>query len=118
LGLGAADLAAMFNKESAISSPAQTPTFIDGIWTDTMPHTQSLPPTDLTQGDWTSPLGRICVTRHPLMTGAKATIGQPLPGGIQMGYADGHAQYLKLNDIKVPLWGKGYSHTGDIWSAN
>jgi prepilin-type processing-associated H-X9-DG protein len=107
----------LFTKESAITTPVQTPTFMDGIWPDTWPMASSLPPLDLVNGDWTTPLGRICIARHPLLSGAKATPGQPLPGSAQMGYVDGHAAVLKLQDIKNVVWHVNYTPIANPWST-
>jgi prepilin-type N-terminal cleavage/methylation domain-containing protein/prepilin-type processing-associated H-X9-DG protein len=106
-----------FKKESMISNPAETPTFSDGIWVNSWPSETSMPPTDLSKGDYTTMLGRICIARHPLSAGAKATPGQPLPGGIQMGFADGHAQKLKLQDIKSVIWCVDYKPIRNPWST-
>ena len=106
-----------FKKESSIAKPVDTPTFSDGIWVDAWPSESSMPPTDLAKGDYTQELGRICIARHPFIANAKATPGQPLPGGIQMGFADGHAQSVKLKDIKTFMWCVGYTPISNPWST-
>jgi prepilin-type N-terminal cleavage/methylation domain-containing protein len=124
-GLGgsipAAVVAGCFGKENAIVNPSLTPTFTDGIWPDVWPQAASIPPTDLTGNTAsTGPVGginRIWIARHPLTAGAKATPGQPVSAKIQMGFADGHAEHWKLQDIKKVYWNNNWQTISSPWST-
>jgi len=104
-----------FPKESSIKQPANTPTFMDAIWPDCWPMHGDTPPTDLFRGDDNTSLGRICIARHPLKTGATATVGQPLPGATDMAFADGHASLWKLENIKNVVWYNGCIPLANPW---
>jgi prepilin-type N-terminal cleavage/methylation domain-containing protein/prepilin-type processing-associated H-X9-DG protein len=105
-----------YGKDTSITHPSVTPAFMDGIWPDTWPEVASSGPTDLVNGGDTSPLGRCCVARHPFMRNATPTPGQPLPSGINMSYADGHAANLRLQAIKTVCWHLGYLGTSNPWN--
>jgi prepilin-type N-terminal cleavage/methylation domain-containing protein/prepilin-type processing-associated H-X9-DG protein len=106
-----------FMKESLITMPDQTPVFMDALWPDTWPQASDLPPTDLYNGTSTSPLGRICLARHPLMANATVSANQKLPGAINMSYADGHANKVPLQQIKYQVWHVGYTPIANPWST-
>jgi len=107
-----------FPKESSITQPVSTPTFMDAIWPDCWPthggNGGSLP-LDLFHGDPTISMGRICIARHPLKPGATATAGQSIRGAINMAFADGHASLWKLQDIKNVVWYNGCTPISNPW---
>jgi prepilin-type processing-associated H-X9-DG protein len=105
-----------YAKDSSIAQPSLTPVLMDAIWPDTWPERSDVPATDLFLGGGpiAGPLGRICIARHPILR-VKVTAGQPLPGAINMSYADGHAMRLPLQQIKTVLWHAGYVPGGDPW---
>ena len=107
-----------FQKDTAIASPSTTPFFMDALWPDLWPGKEDVPPADLFAGDDTTSLGRCCLARHPLMRGAKAKSGQPLPSAINMSYADGHAGKLRLQDIKTVTWHVNYTPISDPWRTS
>jgi prepilin-type N-terminal cleavage/methylation domain-containing protein len=107
-----------FPKDTAITQPALTPVFMDANWPDTWPDITDTPPADLFNGDSSTALGRLCLARHPMMSGARAVQGRPLPGAIDMSYADGHAGKLRLQDLKTVIWHVGYVPTGNPWSTS
>jgi prepilin-type processing-associated H-X9-DG protein len=113
--VGAAQLPKFFQKDTAIRHPSSTPFFFDAIWPDTWPTITDLPPTDLYKGDVNSALGRCALARHPLNKKARAVRGQPLQGGINMSYADGHSGPLSLQKIKTVIWHQDYAPTQDPW---
>ncbi len=104
-----------FQRDTAIPSTSTTPFFMDAIWPDLWPGQGDLPPTDLFLGDPATSLGRCVIARHPVTRNAKAKSGQPLAGGINMSYADGHAGKLRLQDIKTPTWHLGYQPISNPW---
>ena len=107
-----------FNKESAITQPSQTPVFFDAIWTDTWVDADSMLAhgTDLTQGDVGTGLGRFAISRHPLVPGT-ANVGKPIPGRINMSFADAHVESFKLQRMKNVVWHKGYTPIANPWST-
>ena len=114
----AADAPKFFQKESNILRPSETPSFFDAMWPDTWPRMESTPTPnlDLALGDRYNALGRCCIGRHPLR-GGKVADKQPLPGVINMGFADGHVSNWKLQQIKNVMWHSGYTPTTDPWST-
>jgi prepilin-type N-terminal cleavage/methylation domain-containing protein len=101
-----------FHKDTQVEKPGQTPVFMDGLWVDAWPRSDSASPTDLYNGSGGSPLGRFAVARHgsllPSQAPRRRAPGTPLPGAIQAGYTDGHAAMLKLQDIWQQYWSRGY----------
>jgi len=103
-----------FGNESNIRNPDATPIFSDAVWTDywmdLTPHpTLGL---DLINGDPAANLPAaeqdiILVSRHPLKPGTVA-FNQPIPGSINMAFADGHAALFKFKDWGSLIWFKGY----------
>lgn len=113
----APDVNGLFRKDSAITAPQRTPTFMDGIWPDTFPRSTDMPAADLYLGDRSRQFGRISIARHPLLHGTKAVQGKPIPGSIQMGFIDGHVALLKLQDIKNVMWHVDYKPIGNPWAS-
>ena len=107
-----------FLKESAINQSSQTPVFFDAIWPDTWVETSTILAggTDLTQGDLGNGLGRIAIARHPLVKGI-ANVIKPIPGSINMSFADTHAELFKLQRMKNVVWNKGYTPISNPWST-
>ena len=114
--------AQFFKNESAVARPVNTPVFTDGMFPDSWPmhanvqfdlfygtaHTAGNPGT----------LQRICLASHPLKSSATAAAGQPIPGAINMAFADGHASLWKLQDIKNVVWYSGCTPVANPWIAN
>lgn len=114
--------AQFFKRESAITQPANTPVFMDGMFPDCWPTHANVPPTDLFNGTKNIPgnpggLQRICLARHPLKVSATATANQPIPGAINMAFADGHASLWKLQDIKNVVWYNGCTPVANPWAV-
>jgi len=114
-----ADSSKCFQKEAGITRPTETPTFFDAIWPDTWPKQDSWLYSDLSKGSVTPllGLGRLSIARHPARSG-KASVGKPVPGAINMGFADGHVSRWKLQDIKNLVWHVGFTPTPDPWSTS
>jgi len=112
-----ADSSKCFQKDVAIARPTDTPTFFDAIWPDTWPKITDKPYTDLSKGTVNTALGRCSIARHPLKP-VKAVTGKPIPGAINMGFADGHASRWKLQDIKNVMWHVGYTPISDPWAIS
>ena len=107
-----------FVKDRSVKQPSQTPIFYDQTWTDSWPIESSPGDTDLhgVANTTTLPAGgansmkRITKARHGSSGGGKAGMVPPgtpagkLPGSIEMGFADGHAQNTYLRDLWTLYW--------------
>lgn len=105
-----------FNKESAIKSAAQTPYFADAIYADFTPATTDYSsPWDVYNGGNNGPgLCRAAIARHGGAGASAAPRSIPtgagrLPGSSDVGFADGHAELVKLNDLWSLTWHKGWA---------
>ncbi len=100
----------LFGKESNIQKPSQTPMFFDAIWVDTWPTETDSPSRDLFDNTYSTGAGmpRLTVLRHGGITPPKGTYnvnpGQVLPGKINMGLADGHAEAIHLQALWTYYW--------------
>lgn len=119
-GFSASTVAPYFyQKTSSILHTSKTPTFMDSIWPDCWPMAgvNDYLYNNLQTGIYSpsSMLGRLSIARHPLQPGARAVPHQPVPGAIQMSFADGHAAVEKLENIKDVMWHLEYTPTTDPW---
>lgn len=112
-----------FQKDTSVSQPVTTPCFMDAVWPDVWVDPNDLPPNNLNVGrpnitgsETDIGLGRICIARHPLMPNANVPTGGALPSGINVSYADAHAGYLKLQQIKNLNWYLGYTPIVNPWA--
>ncbi len=102
----------LFHKESAIQKPTLTPIFCDEVWVDMWPRETDSPARNLSTGDFSNSgstgMGRCCIARHGSRSASSAPTvvppGQPLPGGINMGLADGHAELARLQNLWTYYW--------------
>jgi prepilin-type N-terminal cleavage/methylation domain-containing protein len=104
----------LFPKLSSVSKPAQTPLFFDENYALTVPLEIDSAPNDLYYGQPNASvsyqqLGMGCCTilRHGGRTASQSVpwqSGQPLPGAINMGLADGHAELCKLRNLWNYYW--------------
>jgi prepilin-type N-terminal cleavage/methylation domain-containing protein len=102
----------IFTREANIQKPAQTPVFFDENWVDVWPEETDQPYTNLYTGQPldVSPnqLGRCTIARHGGRSASKAPhnipAGQKMPGSINMGMTDGHAEMVKLEDLWHYYW--------------
>jgi prepilin-type N-terminal cleavage/methylation domain-containing protein/prepilin-type processing-associated H-X9-DG protein len=102
----------MFSSLSAIMQPSLTPLFFDENGPMACPLEQDAPAGDLYYGN--PPMtyahdGMGCCTllRHGGPTAGSSvpwSPGQPLPGGINLGFADGHAEFSKLPHLWSYAW--------------
>jgi len=101
-----------FTRESSIQKPSLTPVFLDENWVDLWPLEQDLPYDDLYNGspytDHSSEMGRCTIARHGSSSPNRAPRDHPsnqkMPGAINMGMADGHAELVKLEDLWHYFW--------------
>lgn len=110
-----------FKKDTAITKPTLTPMFCDGVWPDVWP--KATDPASLTGGTANlyegiganpqyGPMPRILIARHwgkpPSQAPRAAPANQPLPGAINVVFADGHGARVKLDDLWQLYWHSGY----------
>jgi prepilin-type N-terminal cleavage/methylation domain-containing protein len=107
-----------FVKDSNVKNPSQTPIFYDQTWTDAWPIETSPADADLhgVVGQGRYPTGgansmkRITKARHGTGGGAKASSSvaglsiSKLPGSIEMGFIDGHAEKVQLRTLWNYYW--------------
>ncbi len=108
------NLAEAFSKESQLLHSTQTPMFADGIWPDAWPEPTDIPWPDLQTGEEAdvpggpAGLDRLMIARHgPNLPNSVPTfvlITQPLPGGINLAFIDGHVQNMSLNNLWSIYW--------------
>jgi prepilin-type N-terminal cleavage/methylation domain-containing protein/prepilin-type processing-associated H-X9-DG protein len=102
----------MFPKLASVLKPTQTPLFFDENFDDTFPLEADAAASDLYLGE--PPLtferrGMGCCTilRHGGRTATSSVpykAGQPLPGAINMSFADGHGELVKLKNLWTYYW--------------
>jgi type II secretory pathway pseudopilin PulG len=101
-----------FTRSTMIQKPALTPVFMDENWADLWPLEGDLPSMDLYNGspfnEHSDEMGRSTICRHG---GVKPASGprdfqsnQKMPGAINMGLADGHAELAKLESLWTYSW--------------
>jgi prepilin-type N-terminal cleavage/methylation domain-containing protein len=102
----------MFPKLSSVQKPSQTPLFFDQNGFMTFPLEADSPASDLYFGQppityTRDGMGCCTLLRHGGRTAGSSVpwqSGQPLPGGINMGLSDGHAEYSKLPHLWNYYW--------------
>jgi prepilin-type processing-associated H-X9-DG protein len=102
----------IFTRESAIQKPALTPVFFDENWVDVWPEETDQPYRNLYEGQPLSvspnQMGRCTIARHGSRSASRAprdvAAGDKMPGAINMGFADGHTELVKLEDLWKYSW--------------
>jgi prepilin-type N-terminal cleavage/methylation domain-containing protein len=97
----------VFKKETSFQKPILTPVFCDAIWVDSWPQETDTPSRDLYAGQYTgASIGRMTIARHGGVVHAPSNVaaGQTMPGAINMGLADGHAETVKLEKLWTYYW--------------
>ncbi len=109
---GGLQLGYLFQKESAITQPSQTPFFYDSVWTDAWPMETDPPARNLLAGgstfQTTGGINRATISRHGGRPAGSAPTSVPpgsqLPGLINIGMADGHVESTKLDFLWNYTW--------------
>jgi prepilin-type N-terminal cleavage/methylation domain-containing protein/prepilin-type processing-associated H-X9-DG protein len=99
----------VFNSEADVQKPAETPVFSDANWVDALPAEWNPPYHDLYTGSPVTSrdddMGRMTICRHsglaPNQIPRNLLRVERMPGAINIGMADGHAQLVPLEN----LWG-------------
>ena len=106
----------MFSTEANINPPAQVPAFMDCNWINLGPIETDPPARNLYTGEpstGTPPagMGRACVARHgiaPKSAPTALSAGAPLVGINDIGFADGHAEGVPLQNLWNYYWHAGW----------
>jgi prepilin-type N-terminal cleavage/methylation domain-containing protein len=100
----------IFPSEASIQKPSQTPVFFDQSWADCWPYETDAPARDLFTGRLfgvhTDQIGRVTMARHTIRLSniPRNYSTGPMPGAINMGTADGHAELVKLERLWSFYW--------------
>jgi prepilin-type N-terminal cleavage/methylation domain-containing protein len=102
----------LFKGEANIQQPSSTPVFADENWVDGDPSENEPPSHDLYAGSplttWADNIGRFTIGRHggvrPSSAPRTLPPGSRLPGAIEIGMADGHAQLVPLERLWTLSW--------------
>jgi prepilin-type processing-associated H-X9-DG protein len=101
-----------FQKESGVSKPCGTPYFSDSIWLDGGPLETDTPARNLYAGGDSNPMERITIARHGVISAASAPrnvpAGSKLVGRINIGFADGHVEAVRLENLWNLYWHKNW----------
>jgi prepilin-type N-terminal cleavage/methylation domain-containing protein/prepilin-type processing-associated H-X9-DG protein len=97
---------------SSVMQSSTTPLFTDSVWVDGWPQETEGPGQDLYNGSVYTYIGRVAIARHGGLPPASAprniTSSSSLPGGINIGFYDGHASLEKLKDLWAFDWHKNW----------
>jgi prepilin-type N-terminal cleavage/methylation domain-containing protein/prepilin-type processing-associated H-X9-DG protein len=118
------DVNKVFAKDTSVQQPVLTPTFFDAPWMDTWPDitVTPTPNMDLVSGAVggtvpnipTTQIDRLLMVRHPISRG-RTMFRQRIPGSINMGFFDGHAEKFNLQEVKNVYWHRNYTPVSDPW---
>jgi prepilin-type processing-associated H-X9-DG protein len=101
-----------FRLEGELLSPARNPMFADSIWVDAWPSPDDPTPQNLTGDpiDLNGGMGRLAYPRHSASPpfSKKHPKEQPLPGSINVTFADGHVELVKNDNLWKLEWYKDY----------
>ena len=110
-----------YGKDTAIKSTAITPVFVDGPWMDTWPAEKDGPAQNLWTGSFSAhanEMGRFTILRHGGKPAGSSTIINtaaqlPNKGGVNVSFADGHAELSKLPNLWQYSWHKNWGASGN-----
>jgi prepilin-type processing-associated H-X9-DG protein len=105
-----------FVRENLVAQPTWTPLVADGIGPYVLPNSGDMPATNLFSGDAgpSGPFGTmktVAIPRHgnrPIPVPRNWPSSSPLPGAVNVGFFDGHAQSVKLDGLWQLYWSVGY----------
>ena len=105
----------LFKKESAVQSSSVTPIFMDSVWINLDPMESDAPARNFyNPGNSSEGMPRVNIARHSgkAAGGApqKVPIGtKPLPGSIDMGFVDGHAESVREENLWTYYWHRNWT---------
>lgn len=102
-----------YKNDSSLQNPTLTPMFMDSTWINFDPTEKDIPARNLYTGDPSKEgMPRITIARHgsrsPGTAPRNLLPGAPLPGAINMGFTDGHAELVKLDDLWTYNWHRNW----------
>ena len=102
-----------FLRESDIRQPSSTPFFCDAMWRNQWPMLSQKPASNLAEGSTENAgFSRITLTRHgnisPGQEFRPSNSEDKMPGAINVVFADGHSEPVRLNDLWSLTWHKKY----------
>jgi prepilin-type processing-associated H-X9-DG protein len=102
-----------YKNDSALENATMTPMFMDSTWINFDPVENDTPARNLYTGDPAKEgMPRVTIARHGSRSAGSAPRnllpGAPLPGAINMGFADGHAELVKLDNLWTYNWHRGW----------
>jgi prepilin-type N-terminal cleavage/methylation domain-containing protein/prepilin-type processing-associated H-X9-DG protein len=106
-----------FYRETAVQKPTQTPMFFDCLWYDCFGNEKDPPSRNLYQ-PWSGKdlsssdfkwlgIGVCAIVRHgniPLSAAPRNVTSGRLPGSINVGFVDGHAQSVQVENLWTFYW--------------
>jgi prepilin-type N-terminal cleavage/methylation domain-containing protein/prepilin-type processing-associated H-X9-DG protein len=108
-----ADPGYLYQVQSAVRWPVQTPMFSDGVWLNLDPLESEGPPRNFfnpvpgSSLASTEGMPRICIARHGGMVASRAPQSVttfPLPGKILMAFVDGHVELVMVQNLWTYDW--------------
>ena len=102
-----------FKNDAAVENPVLTPMFMDSTWINFDPIEKDAPARDLYNGEPSKEgMPRITIARHGTRPAGSAPrnapIGATLVGAINIGFTDGHAENIKLENLWTLSWHRGW----------
>ncbi len=101
----------LYSKEDSVRNTALTPEFMDSAWINFDPVETDPPARDLydpLSSSSSEGMARVCVARHggkpPGAAPRNVPPGTTLPGTINIGLVDGHAEQVKLQNLWTYYW--------------
>jgi prepilin-type processing-associated H-X9-DG protein len=112
----------IFGNPSSIKRASQTPFFTDSIWWNEWPLEGDPPASDLSQGQALNIPGmqRCTISRHAGKTATSSVMVQhdllgwhiSKQAAINVGFADGHAAMVKVQDLWSLYWHDNWNASG------
>jgi prepilin-type processing-associated H-X9-DG protein len=107
------DTEQVYHKEAGVVNASLTAYFSDSIWVDCAPSETDTPARDLYSGsDASGGMDRLTIARHGYKAAGAAPRnvppGTPLVGAVNLGFVDGHAAAVKLEQLWTLTWHNGW----------
>jgi prepilin-type N-terminal cleavage/methylation domain-containing protein/prepilin-type processing-associated H-X9-DG protein len=103
-----------YKKDTSIKYPGQTPVFMDALFVDLWPMETDASPGDLSTGGFDPSMERCLIARHG-SDGLKVhnvNVANPLPGSINVAFADNHVGLTKLESLWTLTWHNDWQTPG------
>ena len=102
-----------FQSGSDVVNPSLTPYFVDSLWVDAWPLASDKPATNLISGNEAlqGGLQRIAIPRHACAASPafkSFNIRNPLPGAVNVAFADNHVETVRLEKLWSLSWHKDW----------